>query len=183
MSARSTLAKSIDHAPWMSRSYGRVDHEIETRQVIEQRIARPRHEHLVAGVGQQLEQQRVRLARARGQHDALGRRRRRPGARSRRRRPARASSDAERLRRRSAAPRAIGERREQIGRIVEARARRIRLGEIDERLVPSRARAQRLGQPIARQIRRKAARDRRDADVRTQTTCRTTDQRRSRSAR
>ena len=47
--------------------------QIEARQMIEQRIARPRHQHLVAGVRQQLEQQRVAVAGAGGQHDALGR--------------------------------------------------------------------------------------------------------------
>ena len=43
----------------------------------EQRIARRRHQHLVAVVAQQLEQERVRFARARRQHDALGRDRQR----------------------------------------------------------------------------------------------------------
>jgi hypothetical protein len=40
VSARSTLAKSIDHDPSMSRST-RASRRIEARQVIEQRIARP----------------------------------------------------------------------------------------------------------------------------------------------
>ena len=43
---------------------------LEPREVIEQRIARARHEHLVAGIAQELEEKPVRLARARGQHDA-----------------------------------------------------------------------------------------------------------------
>ncbi len=47
-------------------------HRVEPRQVVEQRIARPRHQHLVARIGQQLEEQRVRLARAGGEDDAIG---------------------------------------------------------------------------------------------------------------
>ena len=46
-----------------------LPHIIETREVIEQRIARNRRQDGTgARVTQQLEQQRVRLARARGQH-------------------------------------------------------------------------------------------------------------------
>ena len=47
------------------------DQTLETRQIVEQRIARFRHQHRFAGVGQQLEEERIRLARARGEHDAL----------------------------------------------------------------------------------------------------------------
>jgi hypothetical protein len=62
--ARSTLDRSIVQV------IGNRGHEIEPCQVLEQRIARLGDEHFVAGPGQQLEQQRVRLAGARGQHDA-----------------------------------------------------------------------------------------------------------------
>ena len=40
--------------------------------MIEERIAWARYENLVAGIGEQLEEERVRLARARREHDALG---------------------------------------------------------------------------------------------------------------
>ena len=48
-------------------------HRVERGEVLEQRVARRRHEHLVARVAEQLEEQRVRLARAGGQHDAIAR--------------------------------------------------------------------------------------------------------------
>ena len=44
----------------------------ELRQVLEQRIARMRHQHRIAGIAQQLEQQRVGLAGARRQRHAIG---------------------------------------------------------------------------------------------------------------
>jgi hypothetical protein len=47
--------------------------EIEPRQVIEERVARARHEDFVAGVAEQLEEQRIGVARARREHDVLGR--------------------------------------------------------------------------------------------------------------
>jgi hypothetical protein len=47
-------------------------HAVELREVIEERITGHRHEHLVsARRAQQLEQQRVGFAGARGQHDAI----------------------------------------------------------------------------------------------------------------
>ena len=53
---------------------------VEPRQVIEERVARARYEHLVSGVAQQLEQERIGLARARGQDDAAGIHRQPPAA-------------------------------------------------------------------------------------------------------
>ena len=44
---------------------------LELCEELEERIARARHEHLVAGVAEQLEQERVRLAGARVRQDAL----------------------------------------------------------------------------------------------------------------
>ena len=47
-------------------------HPIEAGQMIEQRITRPRDEHLVAGIGQELEEASIGLARARRQRDPSG---------------------------------------------------------------------------------------------------------------
>jgi len=44
---------------------------VQSREVFEQRIARPRHEDLVARIGKELEQQGVRLAGAGGQCHAV----------------------------------------------------------------------------------------------------------------
>src|ERR1043166_2855232 len=55
VTALSTLAMSIAHAAWKSRSYGRA--------------------HTRSRRGEQVEQQRVRFAGARGQHDAIRRHR------------------------------------------------------------------------------------------------------------
>ena len=46
---------------------------VQRGQVLEERVARRRHEHLVAGIAEQLEEHRVRVARAGGQHDAVAR--------------------------------------------------------------------------------------------------------------
>ena len=48
-------------------------HGFESGQQLEQRVARLRDEHRVTGIAEQLEQQRVRLARAGGDDDAIGR--------------------------------------------------------------------------------------------------------------
>ena len=104
-----------------ARTASRVD-RFEPRQVLEQRIARLRHQHLVAGIAQQLEQQRVRLAGARRQRHAIGgdddaAAAEVGGDRLARRPAGRAAAD------RSRAPRGFGERLEQILRIGEAGAR------------------------------------------------------------
>ena len=106
-------------------------HQFESREVLEQRIAGARHQHLVFGVGQQLEQQRVRFARARRQHDALGRHHEAAALVVRRDRTPRVHQPERRRRVRQATR--IGQRREQIGGIREAGARRIRFGQVDER--------------------------------------------------
>ena len=51
---------------------GHGPHRLEPAQDLEQRVARDRDEHLVAGIAQHLEQERVRLARAGGQDDPAG---------------------------------------------------------------------------------------------------------------
>ena len=61
-------------------------HAVEIGQVLDQRIARPRRQHRIARIAQQLEQQRIRLARAGGQHDSIGGNQRDRAARSHQRR-------------------------------------------------------------------------------------------------
>ena len=51
---------------------GHGPHRLEPAQDLEQRVARDRDEHLVAGIAQHLEQERVGLARAGGQDDPAG---------------------------------------------------------------------------------------------------------------
>ena len=61
---------------------------VEPGEVFDQRVARPRRQHGVAGIAQQLEQQRIGLARAGRQHDSVRGRPTGHDARSRPRPPA-----------------------------------------------------------------------------------------------
>ena len=105
-------------------------HRVQRGQVLEERVARRRHEHLVAGIAEQFEQDRVRLARAGGQHDAVARHAHAAAAEVPHDRVAR-RRHAERLGR-------VGEagwarqRLEQADGIVDAHARRVRLGQVVE---------------------------------------------------
>ena len=56
----------------IAQRIGRQAHALERGELIEQRIARRRHEHVVAGIAEQLEQPGVGLRRRRRQRDALG---------------------------------------------------------------------------------------------------------------
>jgi len=47
-------------------------HALERRQVLEERVGRRGHEHRVAGIAEELEQEAVRLARRRGDDDPFG---------------------------------------------------------------------------------------------------------------
>ena len=135
--ARSTLATSIVHRSRYSRSYRVADHSVETRQVIEERIARTRHQHFVTGIGQQFEQQRIRVAGAGRQRDPIrGDGRAPPLVVARDGTTGVQQTERTRL---VDQPPGIGERCEQIGRILEFRPRRIRLGQVDNR-PPFRAR-------------------------------------------
>ena len=109
---------------------GARDDEIELAQRIEQRVARTRDEHLVAGVREELEEHRIGVAGARRHDDAIGRDVESLPRVIARDRVARLGQ-AER-RRRIDEPARIGERRQQVRRIVEAGTRRIRFREIDQ---------------------------------------------------
>ena len=69
VTAASRESKSIRQPRVRVEIVGARRHLLEARQVVEQRIARPRDQHLVAGIGKQLEQAAVRLARAGRQRD------------------------------------------------------------------------------------------------------------------
>ena len=47
-------------------------HELQRREMLEQRIRRRGGEHRVAGIGEQLEEKRIRLARRRGEEQIVG---------------------------------------------------------------------------------------------------------------
>ena len=100
--------------------------------MIEQRIARRRHQHPIAGRrAQQLEQQRVGLAGARGQDDPIPGREDAIGAHSRRR-PLRARCACRTAPAGSRRPRRCDERREQVGRIGDAGAGRVADRQVDQ---------------------------------------------------
>ena len=108
-----------------------------------------RHQHRVAGIAQQLEQQRVRLAGARRQRDAIGGDRRCRGGGSRRR-PPRAPTSRPSGCGSYRSARGSRERLEQILRIGEAGAGRIGLRQVDDRRAVARTLAHRCGQRRAR---------------------------------
>ena len=56
----------------VGKRVGPMHHVFEAGEKVEERIARARHQHLVAGIAQCLEQERVRLAAARGEQDLAG---------------------------------------------------------------------------------------------------------------
>ena len=110
---------------------------VRAREVLEQRIARARHEHAVARITEQPERERISLARAAHERDLV-----RAGVDSAPRelfrdRAARLGV-SERVRLVACAAR-IGERREQRRRRREARRRGVALGEV-EQVCPARAR-------------------------------------------
>jgi hypothetical protein len=125
---------------------------LELGEELEQRIARARHQHLVAGVAEQLEQERVRLAGARVQQDALGVDRRAAARRSRgRRRPGRLEAEGGGI----VAPGLVaGERREQLGRVGERGARRVRQREVEEGPPSARCAASRSASRLGRRSKR-----------------------------
>ena len=104
---------------------------VQSREVLEQRVAWSRHEHRVARIAQQLEQQRVAVAAACREDDPTRRHSKRSprvicGDRLAR------TVEAERLR--LVAERSpIGEALEQIQRVVESARRRIGCRQIDQR--------------------------------------------------
>ena len=63
---------SREEAPVEAEPVGVQPHRLQRRQEVEERIARPRHQHAVAGIAQQLEQQRVGLAGAGGEDQVAG---------------------------------------------------------------------------------------------------------------
>ena len=112
----------------------------QSRQVVEERIARLWDQHGVARIAEQLEQQRVRLAGAGGDHDLVAVDRGRH----------RTVTACDRFARRCEAQwrrivtvyRARAERVAQcLGRVREAHARRIRFGQVDDGLTGGAARA------------------------------------------
>ena len=119
-------------------------------QVLEEGIAGTRNEDLVAGIGQQLEQQRVRVAGARGENnlirgnrDALSLVLARHGLTG--------SGHAPRVR--LVDERAIiRKRRQQIRRVIEAGACRVGQGQVDDRAALCAHIGQRPRQPVRRQI-------------------------------
>ena len=124
--------------------------QIHLRQVVEERIARARHEHFIALVAEQLEQQRIRLAGAGRQGDAIRRHRHALSGVLARHRLARGrSSEGARLVRQCAQ---VGERLDEVGRIGQGGLRRIRERQIEDR--PSRRPHRRNGasQAVRRQI-------------------------------
>ncbi len=102
-------------------------------QVLEQRVTDVRRQYIVARLGQQHEQQTIRLARAGGDEDIVkceGQRRRAPGViacdrRARRRGAARVGVVAAR------APVVVGGGAQQIGGEDQALVRRVAAGQID----------------------------------------------------
>ena len=100
--------------------------------MFEQRIARPRHQHFVAGIAERLEQHGIGLAGAGGEHDALGRSHDGTTGKLGRNRATR-RGQTERL---GAIFQSAGvrQRGQEIIRVVEARPGRIRQREIDNRL-------------------------------------------------
>ena len=109
-------------------------HRIEARQVIEQRIARMRNQHLVAGSAQQFEQQRIGFARTRCQRNSIDRgRQSSPFEISHHRLTGLEYS--QRFGRVDQTAR-VTERRKQIVRIRKAGTRGIRRREIEDRLIP-----------------------------------------------
>ena len=151
------------HSPCMSRSYGTA-HALERREVLEERIAGPRHQHGIAGVAQQLEEQRVGFAGAGGERIRDRRHRPRRGARSRPRRPPAPT--------RIRTARVVGQRGAgrpatpagRTGRRTPALGR-IRLGEIEERPPAARAAGHRRRQPVRREVARQPAPTARSPDA------------------
>jgi hypothetical protein len=138
---------------------GNRGHEIEPCQVLEQRIARLGDEHFVAGAREQLEQQRVRLAGARGQHDAAGvDSHALPLVVARHGFPCVESAERSRV---VAERFGIGERAEQVGWIFESRSRGIGAGEVEHRTTVRPRRRHHRRQAVGRKLCRQAIREHR----------------------
>ncbi len=132
----------------------RSSNALRVRQMFEKRVRRRRNENVIASIAQQLEEQRVAFARARRQYHAV--------------RVDRCTSRGIILRDRAASadpaawvrfvPNGI-RRRQQFGHAMrihrEPGARRIRLGQVDQRTAPARE-FERSGNRVRRQIGRYA---------------------------
>ena len=101
--------------------------QLQRGEMFEQRIRRLRRQHRIAGIAEQLEEKRIRLARRRGDDDVV--RIARQLARDRLAR----GRDAERLRIVRRARGAGHDLRELIERIAQSRLRRIRVRQIEQR--------------------------------------------------
>ena len=131
--------------------------QLEPREVLEQRVARHRHQHLVAGVAEELEEERVGLARA-GREDHARRVDRSAGGVDPLGDRLAGARQAERMRV-VAQPRRPAERGQRLGRIREADPGRVRFRQIDE---SDAARPDRLfgaGQSIRGEVGRDARRE------------------------
>lgn len=128
----------------------------ELCQMVQKRIARPRHEHFVAGIKKELEEERVSLACAGRQDNARGvyrvaalRELARDG------RPSRKMTE-----RRGVVSKRLAQRYRAQNRglvISDPRARRIGLGEVKRRLPAGAGSCDRLGQGIGRKIKKSAS--------------------------
>jgi hypothetical protein len=115
---------------------------LQLRELGEQRIARRRHQHVVARVTQQLEQERIGLAGAGREHDAFCRHRDALLGHERARRLTR-RAQPERLGPIPCGP-GVCERGQRAGWNGQLGARRIRLGQIEQRLPSTHRRGTRL---------------------------------------
>ena len=122
-------------------------HAVEIGQVLDQRVARPWREHRIARVTQQLEQQRIRLARAGGQdHSTCGNRQTTPREVIRDGVPCRKQSEGFRL---VAKRPVVHHRGEQPVRICQACSRGIRERQVDNRKAGRATPVERDSKPIA----------------------------------